>query len=260
MSGVTRRLGPLQREPAKDLAVVRAPRRGGAGCAPSVRCRARPPRAFLLPPLRECAKDGDLLGAGRPEVLFEQRLRFGVEVAAPAFSITRSRVGARLRDRVRSGSRGRCSTEPRQRADEVGGGSVVLRWTGIPTTGELHRDGRGDGRLPDAALSHDHHQPATGVDPARRRACTGEGDRGRVNGSAKGLRGIPSRPRTTPSERPIPTRLWPLRGTSNRGTASGYLPACVRGRRRLSRLSNARADRVVSASRAWKIGVQRRGC
>jgi hypothetical protein len=38
----------------------------------------------------------------------------------------------------------------------------------MPATGEVHRDGGGDGGLADAALAHGHDQPfARGLDPDR---------------------------------------------------------------------------------------------
>ena len=107
---------------------------------------------------RKSLKDGDFLGAGRAQILFEQRPALGVKrrafgrhyllAIALDFGV---RIDAADREMVE-----RAVQRFRQMGRRVGGGEMHRE----PTTGQFDSDGGGQGGFADAAFAHQHNQSA----------------------------------------------------------------------------------------------------
>ena len=72
-------------------------------------------------------------------------------------------VAPRLGDRVDPIDSQARTSPIKDVCDRWAAGSVVLRWTAWPRSGETDSERRGYGRLADATLPHDHDQPAPGA-------------------------------------------------------------------------------------------------
>ena len=124
----------------------------------------------------EGLEDGDLLGAGRTQVFFQQRPALGVELGALGIEHMLA-VARRLGGRVDAAD-GELIERAFQRLGQVGGrvGGGEMHRQAAP--GKLHRHRRGEGRLAHAALAHQHHQPvAVGGDAVHQPGDVRQGGR-----------------------------------------------------------------------------------
>ena len=126
----------------------------GMTCRRGIEHHERAP-CFLHNP-REGVENGDLFGAGRAQILAQQGLSLGVEVAT-AIRHDLLDIALRLRLRVDSVDP-QTGNLSRERDREMGCGIGRAEVGGMTAFHQAEGDGGGDRGLADAALAHDHDQ------------------------------------------------------------------------------------------------------